>query len=119
MTKKNFSKVEDILQKKFKSGQKFSYKNNNYKILISGKPSPSKGECKTDLYLLCIDSSNRKIDFKISIKLKNYEFIANKINLITAQSIFGINAANIIYESTIGIKELFLKRKSLMLWFVS
>jgi hypothetical protein len=31
----------------FRGNGKFTFENNNYKILNIGKPRPSKGECKT------------------------------------------------------------------------
>lgn len=46
-----FSQVEKIILNKLQPSNTFIFKSNKYLIIESGKPSPSKGECKTDLYV--------------------------------------------------------------------
>ena len=52
MGKKNFPKIERILQKKFIPGTNVQINNKPYRIVKSGKPVTSFGEPKTDLYIL-------------------------------------------------------------------
>ena len=107
MTNPNFSTVEKILLNKFKKGESFVYKSNKHTIIESGKPSPSIGGCKTDLYLKTKYSNNETFEFKISLKLDNAEFIENKTSLERAKQILGPNASQIIYDATKSIKSKF------------
>jgi hypothetical protein len=96
-----FSQVEKILLKKFQQSNTFIYKSNEYSIIKSGKPSPSKGECKTDLYIRAHNIEKKESrEFKVSIKLDTAEFIENKTSLERAQQILGPNATQIISEAS-------------------
>jgi hypothetical protein len=53
-------------------------RNNECKILKTGKPISSVGEPKTDLYLL-LKNKNELFELKISLKNINANFIENKL----------------------------------------
>ncbi|NOQ65559.1 MAG: hypothetical protein GQ582_13695 [Methyloprofundus sp.] len=92
----SFSNSETRLQAIFSVGKTFHYKNAEHTIIISGKPRPSSGECKTDLYIKTVDTSMHEHEIKISIKQFNADFIENKITLERAIQIFGNTAQDII-----------------------
>ncbi|PHS63983.1 MAG: hypothetical protein COB12_08990 [Flavobacterium sp.] len=104
---KKFSKTESEITKLFKVGKTFTYNDLKYTILNSGKPNPSKGECKTDTYVSTIDQNEIKTEFKISIKQTNADFLENKMNIERAIQIFGKNASEIIKKSTENIEQSF------------
>lgn len=104
---KIFSKTESEITKLFKADESFMYNDLNYTILNSGKPNPSKGECKTDTYVSTVDQNGIKGEFKISIKQTNADFLENKINIERAIQIFGENASSIIKQSTESIEQRF------------
>ena len=103
---KSFTDIEEQIRNCFSVGSVFEKNGENYEVLRSGKPRPSKGECKTDLYVEAI-SKKKKKEFKISIKKTNHDFLENKINLERAEQIFGKNASQIISNSTKQIKNEF------------
>jgi len=94
-----FSQSEKKLQKIFHCGATFFYKNESHEIITSGKPSPSKGECKTDLYIKTIDKSGVEHEIKLSIKQLNADFLENKMSAERATQIFGYDAKKIITHS--------------------
>jgi hypothetical protein len=105
-----FSQVEKILLNKFQPSDTFFFKSNKYSIIESGKPSPSNGECKTDLYIRANNIDKKESsEFKVSIKLDTAEFIENKTNLERAQQILGSNATQIISEASKSINSKFDK----------
>jgi hypothetical protein len=106
----DFSSIERLLQSKFKKGESFLLGKDAYTIIESGKPKPSSGECKTDLYILTQNNNSQK-EFKISIKLSNHEFLENKTNSERAEEILGAKWSNIISKSTLSIKSLFPKNE--------
>lgn len=91
----------------FEKNKKFSFENQDYTILKIGKPRPRLGECKTDIYILVIDSNFNEREFKISIKQDNADFLENKMSIGRAREIFGENASNIIMDSIENIKASF------------
>lgn len=103
---KSFTEIEEHIRNCFSIGSTFEKYGDNYKVLRSGKPRPSEGECKTDLYVEAISKSMKK-EFKISIKKSNHEFLENKITLERALQIFGKDASQIISNSTKQIKNMF------------
>jgi len=107
MTKPNFSQTESSLIKLFKDSGAFKFQGKSYNLLNVGKPSPSQGECKTDIYIQAQDSNNFKKEFKISIKQNNADFLENKIRLERAKEIFGMNAQQVIQNSIARIKPAF------------
>lgn len=104
----NFSDTEKKIQKLFSEDTKFSFNGITYKVILSGKPTCSKGEPKTDVYVRLKDINNNvERELKISIKQSNADFLENKITAERAQSILGANWENIIKESTLNIKNKF------------
>ena len=85
----------------------FQFKGINYKVLIAGKPCPSKGECKTDIYVLTETETKDQVEFKISFKQINADFLENKIKLERAIDILGVNAQEIIKKATKSIRNTF------------
>ena len=69
-----FSQTEKNFKSLCKEGNEFNYLGNRYKILKSGKPSPTdRGECKTDVYILCKDIKTEEIiEFKIKMAILRY-----------------------------------------------
>ena len=102
----DFSSIERILKSKFKEGESFVLNKDTYTIIESGKPKPSSGECKTDLYILTSNNKKNK-EFKVSIKKSNYEFLENKTSKERAEDILGPSWSKIISNSTLSIKSLF------------
>lgn len=51
----NHGETERHIIRLFTEAKVFSYKGNIHEILTIGKPRPSKGECKTDVYILSKD----------------------------------------------------------------
>ena len=60
---KSFSEIEEKIRNCFSTGSVFEKNGDDYKILRSGKPRPSKGECKTDLYVEAISKEKKKKEF--------------------------------------------------------
>lgn len=104
---KKFSKTEAQITKTFAIGEKFNYLDIEYKVILSGKPSPPGGECKTDTYILAKDKHNNEKEFKLSIKQDNADFLENKMKLERAIQIFGDDASQIIADSIKDIKSHF------------
>jgi len=106
--KQEYSKTEDRIIKLFKDSNEFNYQGNIYKVLNIGKPRPSSGECKTDIYVLTKNvSKNKEKEFKISIKQKDADFIENRMSLDRAKRVLGNEATKIIIKSIASIKYLF------------
>ncbi|MDA9771781.1 hypothetical protein N9D02_12195 [Emcibacteraceae bacterium] len=102
----NFSNTEASLIALFKESKVFEFDNKTYTILEIGKPSPSMGECKTDIYISAENNGQYK-EFKISVKQHNADFLENKMKLERAIEIFGNDAQMIIEKSILQIKEAF------------
>lgn len=105
----DFSKWEENIIKMFPKNSSFEYKGNKYNVILSGKPRPTKGECKTDVYIKAKDDNGNEKEWKISIKKGNADFLENKIGLERAKEIFGENAQRIISKSIEPIQECFNK----------
>lgn len=90
-------------------GTEFTFRNNNYKVILSGKPTCHKGEPKTDIYILAESVSDR-VEIKISYKKENADFIENKMSAERAEQLFGSDWANIIEQSTMAISDIFAER---------
>ena len=108
--KKEYKKTEDFIADLFRSSREFNYKGHIYKVLNIGKPRPSKGECKTDIYVLtkCV-SNNKEKEFKISVKQNNHEFVENKLSFERAKEVFGNKSSEIIIKNIASIKDKFLE----------
>lgn len=105
----NHGDTERHIIRLFTEANNFSFNGNNYEILIIGKPRPSRGECKTDVYILCKDNFDNETEFKISIKQSDADFLENKMSYERVVEIFGKDADKILSESILKIKDSFEK----------
>ena len=103
---KDFGKNEKKLVELLSNSKNFTFQNVNYKVEKIGKPRPTKGECKTDIYILAKSIQGCK-EFKISVKQNNADFLENKMKLERAIEIFGNDAQQIISKYTLSIKNIF------------
>lgn len=104
----SFSESERHLLSLFSSGSSFSFEGDQYEVCFSGKPTAPRGEPKTDIFVRCIKCGNgTPVDFKISYKKENADFLENKISQERAESIFGCNWSNIIRRSTMRLRNEF------------
>lgn len=95
----------------FKPGTVFRYLDKEYKVEISGKPTTSRGEPKTDIYVGSLGViNNEKLEFKISFKQENADFLENKMTKERAEQIFGGNWEVRVRNLTTKIKGKFEKR---------
>lgn len=111
----SFGETERKIISLFPVGTSFTYQETEYIILKSGKPCPSKGECKTDIYILAknINDETEK-EFKISVKQPNADFLENKTSLDRAISIFGNEK---LVESVSSLKKKF--EEDFLIHFIS
>ncbi len=98
---------ESLILSKFSVGTLFTYDNHIYTVKISGKPRPSSGECKTDLYIKAVDENQQLREFKLSIKKDNYEFIENKPDKQRIIDIFGNDGINLLITAINKIENKF------------
>lgn len=96
----------------FRECKTFNFNGVNYVVDIIGKPRPSIGECKTDVYVHAHDNTRRSsLELKISVKDESTnEFQANKLTANDASNIFGKDWANIISRASKSIRKEFEKR---------
>lgn len=82
---------EDGIVSTFFPGSRFQYGGKMYETVMAGKPRPTRGggEPKTDIYVLAKDQDGKPLEFKISYKQSNADFIENKISPARFRSIFG------------------------------
>ncbi|AMO32289.1 MULTISPECIES: hypothetical protein [Lysinibacillus] len=107
----NFSQNERYVLSLFSPNNEFVYGGVRYKVVESGKPTSSKGEPKTDIYVMSISLDNSKyLEFKISFKQDNADFLENKMTAERAEQIFGPNWQNIIESFTSSIDQKFATR---------
>lgn len=103
-----FSESERHIVSLFSPGNTFEYQGNKYRVEISGKPTTNRGEPKTDIYVKSINEYNDKfLEFKISFKQENADFLENKITEKRAEQIFGVDWAQTIHNLTTKIQESF------------
>lgn len=105
----NFSSAERKILELMTIGTEFIFKNTQYKVVLSGKPVCSKGEPKTDIYILA-ESTFDEVEIKISYKKENADFIENKMSAERAEQLFGEDWIDIIEQSTTMIREKFEER---------
>ena len=105
----NFGEIERYINSLFIPKTQIQSDSKNYVILYAGKPTCTKGEPKTDIYvrLKLNDDSNRQFELKISIKKSNADFLENKINEERAKALLGDSWKDIIIKSTSNIKSSF------------
>ncbi|WP_138206468.1 hypothetical protein [Haloimpatiens lingqiaonensis] len=115
---RNFTDSERYIKELFYKGNTFINNNKNYEVILSDKPTCSKGEPKTDLYILVNElETNTRKELKISVKKSNADFLENKTSSERALAIFGqdwkyiINACTMQLEDKFKNKPLIYKRK--------
>jgi hypothetical protein len=108
----NYIELERKILRLFLVGNKFIFQGINYEVLISGKPQVTGGEPKTDVYIKAknIDDDIEEIEFKLSIKQANADFLENKISTARANAIFG-DEVNVISQSIASIQQNIITRK--------
>jgi len=104
---KKFAKTETDLRILISETASFNFRGKKYYTKVVGKPSPPKGECKTDIYILAEDENAIAKEFKISVKQRNADFLENKMRLERATEIFGESTNDILSKSITSIKEVF------------
>lgn len=93
----------------FSRGNRFSYDGINYEVQFVGKPTCSRGEPKTDVYVLASSARGTR-EFKISFKKKNANFLENKTNSERAELLFGHYWQDIICTATTALHREFESR---------
>lgn len=106
-----FSKTEKDIIATLNKNSKFSYQDIEYTIIKFDKPTTPKGEPKTDIYILVKDSNNNHLEFKISVKQSNADFLENKMKAERALDIFGINWKEDIKILTKSVSNDFINQK--------
>lgn len=104
----DFIDTEHSVEKLFPVGTTFFFEGKEYKVLLCGKPRPSQGECKTDVYIKGIASDGEVRELKISVKQKNADFLENKMSLGRACEILGKDASDIIRRCLLSIQDRFI-----------
>ena len=104
-----FGDAERYICGLFKVGNKFRYEGICYEIQVVGKPTCSRGEPKTDVYVNAVSSRGNK-EFKISFKKQNADFLENKTNSERAEQLFGAEWQNIIFTATLTLQGEFESR---------
>lgn len=102
-----FGDAERKVKALFPIDSDFTYRGIHYTVKTCGKPTCRAGEPKTDIYVLAIDDNGTEVEFKISYKKENADFIENKTNSERAEAIFGSDWKNIIISATKSISEAF------------
>lgn len=106
-----FTDSERHIVSLFNPGSPFYFKGEKYIVDMAGKPITKKGEPKTDIYVKSFRTfGNKFIEFKISFKQENADFLENKMTAERAQQIFGERWKEIICNFTTQIEEKFLNR---------
>lgn len=94
----SFSQTELNIIKLFPIGASFVYEDKSYRVVLCDKPTITKGECKTDVYIKAISDKEEK-ELKISVKQTNADFLENKMKLERAHELFGDQAEQILSQS--------------------
>lgn len=93
----------------FSRGERFSYGGTEYEVQFAGKPTCSRGEPKTDVYVLAASACGPR-EFKISVKQKNADFLENKTNSERAALLFGPDWQAVICRATTELRSKFESR---------
>lgn len=104
----NFIDSEYYVEKLFPVGTTFSFEGKEYQVARCGKPRPSQGECKTDVYIKGTTPGGEVRELKISVKQKNADFLENKMSFDRARDIFGKGASDIIKQCLLSIQDSFV-----------
>jgi hypothetical protein len=110
MMVKTFSDAERHIVNIFTVNSSFIYDNTKYTINVVDKPTCSKGEPKTDIYVGATSETSMYHEFKISFKKENADFLENKTNATRAEQLLGPNWSNIISNATMNLYENFHSR---------
>lgn len=105
-----FGEAERKIKALFPINSDFIYRGTHYTVKECGKPTCRAGEPKTDIYILADDDCGSTVEFKISYKKENADFIENKTNSERAEAIFGENWKDIIIAATKSISDAFDKK---------
>ena len=106
----DFGDAERRIKGLMSEGTVFKFQGRQYRIIMSDKPTCSKGEPKTDIYILAENDKSEIIEIKISYKKENADFIENKMSAERAEQLFGSEWEVVIETSTISIKDRFAER---------
>lgn len=106
----DFGDAERRIRNLMIEGTVFEFQGVKYRILKADKPTCSKGEPKTDIYILAENDKNEMIEIKISYKKENADFIENKMSAERAEQLFGAEWQTVIEESTTSIRDRFAER---------
>lgn len=107
---KTFGAAEHHILNLFKPETQFTYDHSNYTVSLSGKPTCSRGEPKTDIYIRAQSDNNTFREFKISFKKENADFLENKTNAERAEQLLGDNWCEIIANATNTLRNDFQSR---------
>lgn len=107
---KTFSYAEHHVLSLFNIGDTFIYDNIQYSVINSGKPTCSKSEPKTDIYIAAENMQHKIKEFKISFKKQNADFLENKTNAERAEQLLGSNWKEIISHATFSLRDKFSSR---------
>ncbi len=106
----DFGDAERRIKGLMSKGTVFEFQGEQYKVIMSDKPTCQKGEPKTDIYILAENNNNDKKEIKISYKKENADFIENKMSAKRAKQLFGSEWEVVIENSTTAIKDRFSER---------
>ncbi len=106
----DFGDAERRIKGLMPKGTVFEFQGEQYKVIMSDKPTCQKGEPKTDIYILAENNNNDKKEIKISYKKENADFIENKMSAKRAKQLFGSEWEVVIENSTTAIKDRFSER---------
>ena len=102
-----FSDTEKKICELFTRGTSFVYDGVKYTVSANSvKPTVSRGECKTDVYIPTTFDGGEKV-FKVSVKQTNADFLENKITYQRAKEILGPDVDQILIKAIEGLKEKF------------
>lgn len=106
---KTFGDAERHICALFSVGSQFSIQGTQYTVENVGKPTCSRGEPKTDIYVYA-SSARGSREFKISFKKENADFLENKTNPERAEQLFGSDWKTIIQNATTALRNEFESR---------
>jgi len=106
----SFSQTEQAIITTLSKNNNFIYNGIIYEIKKFGKPTTRTGEPKTDIYILAENDLNI-LEFKISVKQSNADFLENKMRAERAKEIFGDTWKKDIIELTKNLEDNFLSKQ--------
>ena len=95
---KVFSENEHRILSYFNAGTRFIMRNQEYEVILSGKPTCYSGEPKTDIYILARSMDGHQEEVKISFKQSNADFLENKTNAERRSDILLSKASDIAHK---------------------